>query len=73
MQEVGNRGTFADVTDENTLAPYIEAAFYGCLVHGRHTIDGEPLPGQPRVFEPFDGITLGETSKILYNHTHKSL
>lgn len=68
IQEVDNTGTFADIGSHNTLLPFIESAYYGCLVHGRHTIDGEPLPGQPRVFEPYDGITLGETAKILYNH-----
>lgn len=71
LPQVAHRSTFADVGAEDPLTPYIESAYYGCLVHGRHTIDGEPLPGQPRVFEPYDGITLGETAKILFNEIHK--
>ena len=67
-----NKGVFADVPANNTLASYIEAAYDSCLLHGRHTIDGEPLPGQPRVFEPHDSITLGEAVKVIYNSVHQN-
>lgn len=62
--------TFSDVNPEETLAPYVQFAYNSCLLHGRNTLNGEPLDGKPRVFEPFDGITLAETAKVLYNITH---
>jgi hypothetical protein len=66
MREVG---TFADVSKNNTLSSYIEAAYQSCLVHGRNTRDGEPIDGEARKFEPHDTISLWETTKVLYNST----
>lgn len=52
------------------LAPYIQYAYNQCLLHGRNTIDGEPIGGKPRVFEPNSSMTLAETAKVLYNIMH---
>lgn len=62
--------TFSDVDEKNTLGAYIQYSYDNCLLHGRKTRDGQPIAGQPRVFEPFDGITIAETAKVLYNMTH---
>lgn len=62
--------TFSDIAKNFTLAPFVEFAYDSCLLHGRNTIDGQPIDGTPRVFEPIDGITLAETAKVLYNMTH---
>jgi hypothetical protein len=60
--------TFDDVTTSDTLAVYIQTAFDNCILHGRYTQNGvSTLPNGERLFEPFDGITLGETAKVLYN------
>lgn len=64
--------SFADVAPQASLSPYIQFAFNNCLLHGRNTIDGKPIDGKPRIFEPSDNITLAETSKVLYNITHSS-
>lgn len=58
--------TFADVNTSNSLATYIQTAYDNCIVHGRKTLDGNPI-NPPRVFEPTSAITLAETAKILYN------
>lgn len=65
--------SFEDVLPREALSPYIQFAFDSCLLHGRNTIDGHPIDGKPRIFEPFDNITLAETSKILYNITHSNV
>lgn len=65
--------SFEDVLREDALSPYIQYAFDNCLLHGRNTIDGHPIDGAPRIFEPFDSITLAETSKVLYNITHSGV
>ena len=62
--------SFADVPQQMPLAPYIQYAYNQCLLHGRHTIDGEPMPGKPRLFEPYSYMSLAETAKVLYNITH---
>ncbi len=59
---------FSDVLPTNTLAVYIQTAYDNCIVHGRHTVNGVPTT-PTRLFEGWDGITLGETAKILYNMT----
>lgn len=64
--------SFEDVNPKEPLSPYIQFAYNSCLLHGRNTIDGQPIDGKPRVFEPFDRITLAETSKVLYNITHSN-
>lgn len=59
---------FSDVPFSNTLGVYIQTAFDHCVLHGRHTING--IPTTPtRLFEPADGISLGESAKVLYNMT----
>ena len=59
---------FSDVLPSNTLGVYIQTAFDNCILHGRHTVNG--IPTTPtRLFEPADGISLGETVKVLYNMT----
>ncbi len=60
-------GTFADIDRNSSLAPYVQYAYNTCLLHGRKTHDGVPREGEPRVFEPNDGISLAETVKVLYN------
>lgn len=65
--------SFEDVKPEESLSAYIQFAFNSCLLHGRNTIDGQPIDGAPRIFEPFDSITLAETSKVLYNITHSGV
>ena len=62
--------SFEDVTQDMSLAPYIQYAYNQCLLHGRHTIDGEPMLGKPRLFEPYSYMSLAETAKVLYNITH---
>lgn len=65
-----NINTFIDILTTNTLAPYAEYAYQKCLLHGKNTLNGQPIDGTERRFAPFDNITLGETGKILYNMTH---
>ena len=62
--------SFSDVSYYLPLAPYIQYAYNQCLLHGRNTIDGEPIAGKPRVFEPNSSMTLVETAKVLYNIMH---
>lgn len=62
--------SFEDVKQDMSLAPYIQYTYNQCLLHGRHTIDGEPIGGKPRVFEPYSYMSLAETAKVLYNITH---
>ena len=62
--------SFEDVKQDTPLAPYIQYAYNQCLLHGRHTIDGEPMTGKPRLFEPYSYMSLAETAKVLYNITH---
>ena len=62
--------SFADIKYDMPLARYVQYAYNQCLLHGRHTIDGEPLPGKPRLFEPYSYMSLAETAKVLYNITH---
>lgn len=65
--------SFEDVFPRATLSPYVQYAFNSCLLHGRNTIDGKPIDGKPRIFEPMDRITLAETAKVLYNITHSGV
>lgn len=58
--------TFSDVSSSNSLASYIQTAFDNCILHGRNTVNGSPTTAV-RNFEPADGITLAETTKVLYN------
>lgn len=62
-----NIDAFGDVSDTNTLAPYIQAAFDNCILHGRQTWNGTPPADAARMFEPNDGITLAESAKVLFN------
>lgn len=63
--------TFADIHSFSSLAPYAEYSYQKCLLHGKNTLNGQPIDGTERRFAPFDSITLGETGKILYNMTHE--
>lgn len=65
------KSIFADVGENMPLEDYIQAAYDHCLLHGRKTIDGHPIDGKPRVFEPYSPITIAETAKVLYNMTHQ--
>lgn len=62
--------TFSDVDANNSLAKYIQTAYDNCLLHGRKTLDGNPI-NPPRVYEPNSPITLAETAKVLYNIVHQ--
>jgi S-layer homology domain len=57
---------FSDVSVSSSLAPYVQTAFDNCILHGRRTVNGESTLAT-RIFEPADGITLAETTKVLYN------
>lgn len=70
LPKIHEIATFKDVNPNSSLAPYIQYAYDNCLLHGRNTLDGKPIQGVDRIFEWYDSITLGETSKILYNMTH---
>ncbi len=70
LPDTSNINTFADVINTSNLSPYIQYAYDSCLLHGRNTIDGEPVGGTERLFDPKSGITVAETAKILYNMTH---
>lgn len=61
---------FADVDTKHSLAAYIQTAYDNCLLHGRKTVDGNPIT-EPRVYEPNSAITLAETAKVLYNIVHQ--
>lgn len=63
-------GIFSDVAESLTLSEYIESAYNNCLLHGRKTLNGQPMNGKPRVFEPYSSITIAETAKVLYNMMH---
>jgi S-layer homology domain len=64
--------TFSDVSERSTLGKYIQTAYDSCILHGRRTLDGETtLASQRRIFEPYDGITVAETAKVLYNITQR--
>lgn len=65
--------TFVDVDPKNSLSAYVQYAYNSCLLHGRNTLDGQPIDGKPRIFEPEDSITLAETAKVLYNITHSNV
>lgn len=58
---------FSDVKNTDKNADYIQYAYNTCLVHGRNTIDGNPIDWKPRVFEGKSNITVAEVSKILFN------
>ena len=62
--------SFEDVQQDMPLARYVQYTYNQCLLHGRHTIDGEPMPGKPRLFEPYSYMSLAETAKVLYNIMH---
>ena len=62
--------SFEDVKQDTPLARYVQYVYNKCLLHGRNTIDGEPIGGKPRLFEPYSYISLAETAKVLYNITH---
>lgn len=71
LKPTTNIHTFSDVLTSNTLAGYIQTAYDNCILHGRDTTNGKTtLSNGQRIFMPFDTITLGETSKIIYNLTH---
>ena len=61
---------FVDVNTQDSLTPYIQASYDNCLLHGRHTKDGNPIDWKRR-FEPLSPITVAETAKVLYNMTQK--
>lgn len=63
-------GIFSDVSSNLTLSEYIESAYHNCLLHGRRTLNGNPIGGKPRVFEPHSPMSIAETAKVLYNMTH---
>lgn len=65
-----NVTTFADVDTNNSLARHIQTAYDNCLLHGRGTLDGNPI-NPPRIYEPNSPITLAETAKVLYNIVHQ--
>lgn len=64
---------FSDVNASLPLKNYIQESYDQCLLHGRKTLDGEPMNGAPRVFEPNSPITVAETGKVLYNMTHRNI
>lgn len=67
-----SEGNFIDIPADFSLRKYIEYAFDSCLLHGTNTRDGEVLAGEEgRKFSPIKNISIGETTKILYNLTHK--
>ena len=67
-----NVHTFSDVATTHSLATYIQTAFDNCILHGRATVGGETtLASGNRVYEPASGITLAETTKVLYNIAHQ--
>lgn len=43
--------TFSDVKNSDKNADYIQYAYNSCLLHGRKTLDGNPIDGKNRVFE----------------------
>lgn len=51
------RNIFLDVSSSHTLAPFIQAAYDFCFIHGK----------REWIFVPEEGITGPETLKILYN------
>lgn len=71
LPKIENITTFADILPEESLSPYIEYSYAKCLLHGKNTLNGEVIDGSnERKFMPIDAISLGETTKILYNMTH---
>lgn len=65
--------SFIDIDAHDKLAPYVQKAYDACLLHGKNTYNGVPLPGEEgRKFKPYDFISVAETAKILYNMTKES-
>lgn len=59
--------TFADIKDTDDFAKEIQTAYDACIVHGRDTINGLPIAGQKRYFQPKSHITTAEFIKVIFN------